>query len=80
MALNPAYIGKRVLRGQIIGDGMWDGLVSEDDPNHEYLTDLLTVFLGFGVFSANSVIREGMGQDGAFSSWRKSHTQAPCCA
>jgi DNA invertase Pin-like site-specific DNA recombinase len=30
MALNPAYIGKRVLRGEIIGDGMWDGLVSED--------------------------------------------------
>src|SRR5258708_402611 len=25
---------------------------------HEYLTDLLTVFLGLGVFAGNSVIRE----------------------
>jgi site-specific DNA recombinase len=30
MALNPAYIGKRVLRGEVVGDGMWDGLVDED--------------------------------------------------
>jgi site-specific DNA recombinase len=30
MALNPAYIGKRVLRGEIVGDGIWDGLVDED--------------------------------------------------
>jgi len=30
MAMNPAYIGKRVLRGQIVGDGLWDGLVDED--------------------------------------------------
>jgi site-specific DNA recombinase len=30
IALNPAYIGKRVLRGQIVGDGIWDGLVDED--------------------------------------------------
>jgi site-specific DNA recombinase len=30
MVLNPAYIGKRVLRGEIVGDGIWDGLVDED--------------------------------------------------
>jgi site-specific DNA recombinase len=30
MVLNPAYVGKRVLRGEIVGDGMWDGLVAED--------------------------------------------------
>lgn len=29
MALNPVYIGKRVLRGEVVGDGMWDGLVDE---------------------------------------------------
>jgi site-specific DNA recombinase len=29
MVLNPAYIGKRVLRGEIVGDGVWDGLVDE---------------------------------------------------
>ncbi len=30
IALNPAYIGKRVLRGEVVGDGQWDGLVSEE--------------------------------------------------
>jgi DNA invertase Pin-like site-specific DNA recombinase len=28
--LNPAYIGKRVFRGEIIGDGIWPALVDED--------------------------------------------------
>ncbi len=31
MAMNPAYIGKRVLRGEVVGDGIWPGLVPEDD-------------------------------------------------
>lgn len=30
------------------------GLIERDDPDVEPLTDLLTVFLGFGIFSANS--------------------------
>ncbi|MBO3738006.1 recombinase family protein [Actinoplanes sp. NEAU-H7] len=30
IALRPAYIGKRVLRGEIVGDGIWDGIVDED--------------------------------------------------
>lgn len=30
IALNPIYIGKRVLRGEIVGDGMWPALVSEE--------------------------------------------------
>ncbi len=30
MAMNPAYIGKRVLRGEVVGDGLWDGLVDEE--------------------------------------------------
>src|SRR6266511_2331008 len=29
-AMNPAYIGKRVFRGEIVGDGIWDGLVDEE--------------------------------------------------
>ncbi|AYF30776.1 resolvase [Micromonospora tulbaghiae] len=28
--MNPAYIGKRVLRGEIVGDGIWPALVSEE--------------------------------------------------
>lgn len=35
-----------------------EGRISSDEEDHEHLTDLLTVFLGLGVFSANTVIRE----------------------
>jgi DNA invertase Pin-like site-specific DNA recombinase len=30
IAINPAYIGKRVLRGEVIGDGNWPALVDEE--------------------------------------------------
>ena len=30
IAVNPAYIGKRVLRGEVIGDGTWPALVDEE--------------------------------------------------
>jgi site-specific DNA recombinase len=30
IALNPAYIGKRVLRGEVVGDGMWPALVDAE--------------------------------------------------
>jgi site-specific DNA recombinase len=30
IATNPAYIGKRVFRGQIVGDGIWPALVDEE--------------------------------------------------
>jgi hypothetical protein len=29
IAMNPAFIGKRVFRGEVVGDGIWDGLVDE---------------------------------------------------
>lgn len=34
------------------------GRISQDVEDHEPLTDLLTVFFGLGVFTANSVVRE----------------------
>ncbi len=34
------------------------GRISGEEEDHEPLTDLLTVFLGLGIFTANSVIRE----------------------
>ena len=34
-----------------------NGLVSPQTPDHEPLTDLLTVFLGFGIFNANAAGR-----------------------
>ncbi len=30
IALNPAYLGKRVLRGEVVGAGMWPALVDEE--------------------------------------------------
>src|SRR5262245_39525918 len=37
--------------------------------DHEYVTDLLTVFLGLGVFTANSVMRESYIRGGGWYSW-----------
>ncbi len=45
------------------------GLLDADRPDHEWVTDLLPVFLGIGVFAANSVIREQYGQTGHTSWW-----------
>jgi hypothetical protein len=45
------------------------GLISEDTEDHEPLTDLLTVYLGVGVFRANSVIREHYWHAGQVSGW-----------
>lgn len=45
------------------------GRISPDIPDHEPLTDLLTVYCGFGVFTANSVIHETHEYDAHFSRW-----------
>jgi hypothetical protein len=45
------------------------GRISPDEEDHEPLTDLLTVFLGMGVFTSNSVVREKHWRDGQFSGW-----------
>jgi hypothetical protein len=45
------------------------GRVSPDVEDHEPLTDLLTVYLGLGVFTANSVIRERYWQSGQVAGW-----------
>lgn len=41
IAMNPAYIGKRVLRGEIVGDGQWPALVDEETywAVHRFLDD-----------------------------------------
>jgi hypothetical protein len=38
-----------------------EGRVNEGDEDHEQLTDLLTVFLGLGIFTANSRVRSYRG-------------------
>jgi hypothetical protein len=45
------------------------GRLTQETEDHEPLTDLLTVFLGMGVFTANSVIRENYWHAGAVSGW-----------
>jgi hypothetical protein len=46
-----------------------DGRLSPDCPDHEPLTDLLTVVLGLGVFVANSVVQESHWRSGQYSGW-----------
>jgi hypothetical protein len=43
--------------------------ISSEVEDHELLTDLLTVFLGMGVFTANSVIRESYWEAGSVAGW-----------
>jgi hypothetical protein len=40
------------------------GLLAADDPDHEYLTDLLPTFLGLGVLSANGTVYDTSWSDG----------------
>jgi hypothetical protein len=49
----------------LLGGGLLD--VSVED--HEWVTDLLPVFLGVGIFAANSTVHEQSGQDGQTSWW-----------
>ncbi len=46
--------------------------VSPEVFDHELLTDLLTIYLGMGVFTANSAIREAYWQEGNYSGWQMS--------
>jgi hypothetical protein len=41
-----------------------------EDDEHEFLTDLTAVYLGFGVFMANSVFEFEAIQDGPMQGWR----------
>jgi hypothetical protein len=43
--------------------------ISPDDDDHEPLTDLLTVFLGLGVITANAVVRESSWTAGGWHGW-----------
>ena len=47
-----------------------DGRVDRDEADHEPLTDLLTVFLGMGVFGANSAVHESNWRSAGWSGWK----------
>ena len=44
--------------------------ISADEEDHEPLTDLLTVFLGLGIFTANATITDRGWTDGRMSGWQ----------
>jgi tetratricopeptide (TPR) repeat protein len=46
-----------------------DGRCSSEVEDHEPLTDLLTVYFGLGIFSANSALREVNWRHGNWSGW-----------
>jgi hypothetical protein len=45
------------------------GLVDRDDPYMEPLNDLLTIFLGFGIFTANAAFRFEQHSDNTSQGW-----------
>jgi len=45
------------------------GLLNPNTPDHEPMTDLLTVFLGLGIFTANSAARFKQYQDDRHQGW-----------
>lgn len=49
----------------LLGDRRCD----ESEPDHEPLTDLLTVFFGLGIFNANEALREVTWRAGNWSGW-----------
>lgn len=46
-----------------------DGRLSHEYRGHEHMTDLLTVFLGLGIFTANAAIRFSQWQDHSHQGW-----------
>jgi hypothetical protein len=48
------------------------GKISREDKSHELLTDLITVFLGMGIFTANSAFQFGQWQDHSRQGWSAS--------
>ena len=48
------------------------GKVSRDFESHEYLTDLITVFLGLGIFTANSAFQFSQWQNHSHQGWNTS--------
>jgi hypothetical protein len=49
------------------------GLIDPATPDHEPLTDLLTVFLGLGIFNANSAARFEQHQEAGRYGWSMQH-------
>jgi hypothetical protein len=51
-----------------------DGRLSHDEADHERLTDLLTVYFGFGVLRANAYLREKRTEGLRYTTWSLSRS------
>jgi hypothetical protein len=47
-----------------------DKRLTGEEEDHEHLTDLLTVFFGLGVFTANAAFRFSQWESGGYQGWR----------
>jgi len=63
-------IAHELAHARLAASGALDPDPAGDD--HEPLTDLLTVYLGMGVLTANAVLREEHVHEGRWSRWRMS--------
>jgi Zn-dependent peptidase ImmA (M78 family) len=50
------------------------GKISREEKTHEYLTDLITVFFGLGIFTANSAFQFSQWQDHSHHGWSVSRS------
>ena len=57
-------VGHELLLGQ--------NRISREAPDHEPLTDLLTVFFGLGIFTSNATIRDSGWTQGGWTGWHTS--------
>ena len=63
-----ATIAHELGHARLLGEGR----LSPDDPAHELMTDLITVFLGMGIFTANSSFQFNQWTDGSMQGWNVS--------
>ena len=49
-----------------------DNMLSSEEEDHEYMTDLLTVFFGMGIFTANSAFNFNQWQEANSMGWSSS--------
>jgi len=58
-------IAHELSHAHLIGSGR----VTREDEDQEYLTDLLTVYFGMGIFTANASFRFRQWEDGRYHGW-----------
>ena len=64
-----ATISHELAHAKLIGENRLDPEAEED---HEFLTDLTTVFFGFGIFTANSLFIFEQWTNSSFQGWQTS--------